>query len=58
MDELEFYMDVSPKWWIKSRKDESSALKNTFVKNLNMIFIQEIISKGKQKIDVDKENPC
>jgi hypothetical protein len=23
MDQLEFYMDVSPEWWIKSRKDES-----------------------------------
>ena len=23
MDELEFYMDVSPEWWIKSRKDKS-----------------------------------
>ena len=23
MGELEFYMDVSPEWWIKSRKDES-----------------------------------
>jgi len=23
MDELEFYMDVSPEWWVKSRKDES-----------------------------------
>ena len=27
MDELEFYMDVSPEWWIKSRKDESSVKK-------------------------------
>jgi len=22
MEELEFYMDVSPEWWIKSKKDE------------------------------------
>ena len=23
MEQLEFYMDISPEWWIKSRKDES-----------------------------------
>ena len=32
MDELEFYMDVSPEWWIKSRKDESSIKKYIYEK--------------------------
>jgi hypothetical protein len=32
MGELEFYMDVSPEWWIKSRKDESSVKKYIYEK--------------------------
>ena len=29
---LEFYMDVSPEWWIKSRKDELSVKKYIYEK--------------------------
>ena len=32
MDELEFYMDVSPEWWIESRKDESCIKKYIYEK--------------------------
>jgi hypothetical protein len=32
MTELEFYMDVSPEWWIKSRKDESCVKKYIYEK--------------------------
>ena len=32
MDELEFYMDVSPEWWIKYRKDESCIKKYIYEK--------------------------
>ena len=32
MDELEFYMDVSPEWWVKSRKDESYIKKYIYEK--------------------------
>ena len=54
MDELEFYMDVSPEWWIKSRKDESS-VKKYICEKFEYDFYPRIISKGKQKIDLDKE---
>jgi hypothetical protein len=55
MDELEFYMDVSPEWWIKSRKNESSVKKYIYEK-FEYDFYPRIISKGTQKIDLDKEN--
>ena len=32
MGELEFYMDVSPEWWVKSRKDESYIKKYIYEK--------------------------
>ena len=54
MGELEFYMDVSPEWWIKSRKDESFVKKYIYEK-FDYDFYPRIISKGKQKIDLDEE---
>ena len=54
MDELEFYMDVSPEWWIKSRKNESFVKKYIYEK-FDYDFYPRIISKGKQKIDLDEE---
>ena len=32
MEELEFFMDVSPEWWIKLRKDELSVKKYIYEK--------------------------
>ena len=32
MDKLEFYMDVSPEWWVKSRKDKLSVKKYIYEK--------------------------
>ena len=32
MEELEFFMDVSPEWWIKLRKDELSVKKHIYEK--------------------------
>ena len=37
MDELEFYMDVSPEWWVKSRKDESG-IKKYICEKFNLKF--------------------
>jgi len=54
MGELEFYMDVSPEWWIKSRKDESFVKKYIYEK-FDYDFYPRIISKGTQKIDLDEE---
>ena len=54
MDELEFYMDVSPEWWIKSRKNESF-VKKYICEKFDYDFYPRIISKGKQKIDLDEE---
>ena len=54
MDELEFYMDVSPEWWIKSRKNESFVKKYIYEK-FDYDFYPRIISKGTQKIDLDEE---
>ena len=54
MDELEFYMDVSPEWWIKSRKNESF-VKKYICEKFDYDFYPRIISKGTQKIDLDEE---
>ena len=42
MDELEFYMDVSPEWWIKSRKDESFVKKYIYEKISSVDFSNSI----------------
>ena len=55
MEELEFYMDVSPEWWIKSRKDELSVKKYIYEK-FEYDFYPRIIFNGCQKIDLDEEN--
>ena len=54
MEDLEFYMDVSPEWWIKSRKNESS-VKQYIYEKFEYDFYPRIISKGKQKIDLDTD---
>ena len=55
MRELEFYMDVSPDWWIKSRKDELYVKKYIYEK-FEYDFYPRIIFRGKQKIDFNEEN--
>ena len=55
MSELQFYMDVSPEWWIKSRKDESFIKKYIYEK-FQYDFYPRIIFKQKQKIDLDTEH--
>ena len=55
MTEFEFFMDVSPKWWIQSRKDELF-LKKYICKKFDNDFYPRKISHGKKLIDLDKEN--
>ncbi len=53
MKELEFFMDVSPNWWLKARNDEGFLKKYVFEK-FNRDYYPRIISQGRQKIDLDK----
>ena len=51
--ELEFFMDVSPSWWIKARRDEKF-LKEYVFKKFERDYYPRIISKGREEIDLDK----
>jgi len=53
MNELEFFMDVSPSWWLKAREDESFLKKYVFEK-FEYDYYPRIITQGKKKIDLDK----
>ena len=53
MDELEFYMDVSPEWWVKSRKDESYIKKYIYEK-FEYDFYPRNISTDVKSILLDK----
>ena len=53
MVELEFYMDVSPEWWIKSRKDESS-VKKYICEKFEYDFYPRNISNYAKSILLDK----
>jgi len=50
---MEFFMDVSPKWWIKARADEES-LKQYVYEKFEMDYYPRIILQGRKKIDLDK----
>ena len=49
MEQLEFYMDISPEWWIKSRKDESCIKKYICLLKINTIFINDDIKPNHYK---------
>ena len=55
MAEFEFFMDVSPKWWIQSRKDEL-LLKKYICEKFDNDFYPRKISQGRKLIDLDEEN--
>jgi hypothetical protein len=51
--ELKFFMDVSPSWWIKARRDENFLKKYIFEK-FERDYYPRIISKGRGEIDLDE----
>ncbi|MDX1596195.1 MAG: hypothetical protein R3327_04575 [Nitrosopumilaceae archaeon] len=53
MQQLEFFMDVSPEWWRKARTNDEF-LKEYVYKKFNRDYYPRIISRGRQKIDLDK----
>ena len=53
MGELEFYMDVSPEWWIESRKNESS-VKKYICEKFEYDFYPRNISDDVQSALLDK----
>ena len=53
MDQLEFYMDVSPEWWIKSRKDESH-IKKYICEKFEYDFYPRNISNDVKSMLLDK----
>lgn len=53
MMDLEFFMDVSPSWWIKARRDESF-LKSYIYEKFERDYYPRIISKGRDEIDLDE----
>lgn len=53
MKELEFFLDVSPKWWLKARKD-NQYLRKYVSEKFNHDYYPRIISQGREKIDLDK----
>ena len=53
MVELNFLMDISPKWWIKARVDEAF-LRNYVFEKFDRDYYPRIIKQGREKIDLDK----
>ena len=53
MEELKFLMDVSPKWWLKARKDQKF-LKNYVIEKFERDYYPRIISLGRKEVDLDK----
>ena len=54
MKELEFYMDISPKWWVNSSKDES-VIKKYICDQFEYDYYPRVITVGRQQIDLDDE---
>jgi len=52
--ELEFFMDVSPKWWIKARLDEEYLNQYVFEK-FEHDYYPRVINYNRNKIDLDKD---
>lgn len=55
MDEFEFYMDISPAWWVKSRNNESY-LKKYICNTFECDFYPRIISHKRKIINLDETN--
>lgn len=53
MQRLEFFMDVSPSWWLKARVNENF-LKDYVYEKFNRDYYPRVINIGRQKIDLDK----
>ena len=53
MRELSFLMDISPKWWLRGREDETFLKKYVYEK-LERDYYPRIIKQGSTKIDLDK----
>ncbi|NNM02177.1 MAG: hypothetical protein HKP26_01225 [Nitrosopumilus sp.] len=53
MKELEFFMDVSPAWWLKARNDEGFLKKYVFEK-FEQDSYPRVINNGRNKIDLDE----
>ena len=53
VEKLEFFMDVSPSWWLKARRDESF-LKKYIYKKFDSDHYPRIITCKREKIDLDK----
>lgn len=51
--EMEFFVDVSPTWWLKARVDENF-LKQYVYEKFDYDFYPRIITQGREKIDLDK----
>lgn len=52
--ELEFFMDVSPKWWIKARLDEKYLNQYVFEK-FEHDYYPRVINYNRNKIDLDQD---
>ena len=53
MEQLEFYMDVSPEWWVKSRKNESH-IKKYICEKFEYDFYPRHISNDVKSMLLDK----
>ena len=53
LSQLEFYMDVSPEWWINSSKKES-IVRKYICEKFEYDCYPKIITFGRQKIDLEK----
>lgn len=53
LSQLEFYMDVSPEWWINSSKNES-IVRKYICEKFEYDCYPKIITFGRQKIDLEK----
>lgn len=53
MRELEFFMDVSPQWWLRARGDETF-LKQYICEKFERDYYPRVIRQGREKIDLDK----
>ena len=55
MQELEFFMDVSPNWWLRARDDETF-LKKYVIEKFQRDYYPRIITQNRKKIDLDESN--
>ena len=53
MKELQFFMDVSPSWWLKARVNEYF-LKQYVFEKFERDYYPRIITQGRKKIDLDQ----